>query len=158
MTVWPIYGQMEEKMLLWFTSKWTRNIKLIQQTRGRPMLWCHPKIKRLSTPIIKPPSGVHLTVLGLQVVATTFEGSAQGFQTHLLWRFQRPLIVQTSDANFESHISHFSPEVIFLDYKYLGSYLYTQYKQNTYIIYIYIHVYIYIYIYIYISIYTHYSM
>ena len=100
-----------KKMLLWFTSRWTSKIKLIQ--RGRPMLWCHPKIKRLSTPIIKPPSGVHLTVLGLQVVATTFEGSAQGFQTHLLWRFQRPLIVQTSDANFESHISHFSPKVIF---------------------------------------------
>ena len=141
--VWQYDLSMVKWRKKWFTSKWTSKIKLIQQTRGRPMLWCHPKIQRLSTPIIKPPSGVHLTVLGLQVVATTFEGSAQGFQTHLLWRFQRPLIVQTSDANDvkpTSLIFHPKSSCI-LDYKYLGSYVYTQNKQNTYIIYtcIYIH-------------------
>ena len=150
MTVWPIYCQMEEKMLLWFTSKWTSKRKLIQQTRGRPMLWCHPKIKRLLTPIIKPPSGVHLTVLGLQVVATTFEGSAQGFQTHL------PLKVPeaTDSANiwckfWIPHLSLFTRSYI-LDYKHLGSYVYTQNKQNTYIIYTCIYIYI-----IYLSLHRH---
>ena len=42
---------------------------------------------------------VHLTVLGLQVVATTFEGSAQGFQTHLLW-----LTKGRAVGNFKRHI------------------------------------------------------